>query len=103
PLCHSRIAASWTGSGIDGATIPDLPLDELTGPPGAKGTVLPGDTPEPPAGSDGAAEPAWADAADEAGVETVLLAALTTPEDRLAAICARTRGSVYGASPLGVT
>ena len=100
---HARFAASLTGSGIDGAIIPDLPLDELTGPPGAKGTVLPGDTPEPPAGSDGAAEPAWADAADEAGVETVLLAALTTPEDRLAAICARSRGFVYGVSLLGVT
>ncbi|HEV7536521.1 MAG TPA: tryptophan synthase subunit alpha [Acidimicrobiia bacterium] len=83
---HTRFAASLTASGIDGAIIPDLPLDELVGAPGGDG-----------------GEPAWADAADEAGVETVLLAALTTPEARLAAICARSRGFVYGVSLLGVT
>ena len=44
------------------AIVPDLPLDELDG---------------------------WADAADAAGVETVLLAAPTTPDDRLRAICER--------------
>ncbi len=99
---HARFAASLVASGIDGAIIPDLPLDELVGPSGSKGAVLPGDTPEPPAGADGA-EPAWADAADDAGVETVLLAALTTPEDRLAAICRRSHGFVYGVSLLGVT
>ncbi|HEV8624706.1 MAG TPA: tryptophan synthase subunit alpha [Acidimicrobiia bacterium] len=85
-LGHARFAASLVASGIDGAIIPDLPLDELVGSPGPDG-----------------AEPAWADAADEANVETVLLAALTTPEDRLAAICARSRGFVYGVSLLGVT
>ena len=84
---HGRFAASLTASGIDGAIIPDLPLDELVGTPGG----------------DGGEEPPWADAADEAGVETVLLAALTTPEARLAAICARSRGFVYGVSLLGVT
>jgi tryptophan synthase alpha chain len=83
---HGRFAASLTASGIDGAIIPDLPLDELTGTPGADG-----------------GEPSWADAADGAGVETVLLAALTTPDDRLAAICERSRGFVYGVSLLGVT
>ena len=81
---HDRFAVSLTTSGIDGAIIPDLPLDELTGRPGG-------------------AERPWADAADEAGVETVLLAALTTPGDRLAAICERSRGFVYGVSLLGVT
>lgn len=81
---HGRFAASLTASGIDGAIIPDLPFDELTNPPGG-------------------AEVAWAQAADEAGVETVLLAALTTPEERLAAICERSRGFVYGVSLLGVT
>ena len=81
---HDRFAASLIASGIDGAIIPDLPLDELTGRPGG-------------------AERSWADAADEVGVETVLLAALTTPEDRLAAICERSRGFVYGVSLLGVT
>ena len=76
---HERFAASLTGSGIDGAIVPDLPLEELVGP-----------------GS-------WADAADGAGVETVLLAALTTPEARLRAICGRSQGFVYGVSLLGVT
>jgi tryptophan synthase alpha chain len=81
---HARFAASLVASGIDGAIIPDLPLDELLGAPDGTG-------------------PAWAEAADDAGVETVLLAALTTPEDRLAAICRRSQGFVYGVSLLGVT
>ena len=63
-------------AGVAGAIVPDLPLDELDG---------------------------WGDAADAAGVETVLLAAPTTPDDRLAAICERSRGFVYGVSLLGVT
>lgn len=73
---HERFAASLAGAGIDGAIVPDLPLDELDG---------------------------WSDAADREGVETVLLAAPTTPPDRLGAICARSRGFVYGVSLLGVT
>jgi tryptophan synthase alpha chain len=85
-LGHARFALSLVASGIDGAIIPDLPLDELVGTPAADG-----------------GEPAWAEAADDVGVETVLLAALTTPEDRLAAICHRSRGFVYGVSLLGVT
>jgi tryptophan synthase alpha chain len=73
---HERFAAALVESGVDGAILPDLPLDELDG---------------------------WGEAADAAGVETVLLAAPLTPDDRLAAICARTRGFVYGVSLLGVT
>jgi len=84
---HERFAASLAASGIDGAIVPDLPLDELVGAPAADG-VEPG---------------SWAAAADRSGVETVLLAALTTPEKRLAAICGRSRGFVYGVSLLGVT
>ena len=61
---------------VSRAIVPDLPLDEL--------------------------EP-WADAADDAGVETVLLAAPTTPDDRLRAICERSRGFVYGVALMGVT
>ena len=83
---HARFAASLVASGIDGAIIPDLPARRA-------GRRARQRRPEPP----------WADAADEAGVETVLLAALTTPEDRLAAICERSRGFVYGVSLLGVT
>jgi len=73
---HERFAASLAAAGIDGAIVPDLPLDELDG---------------------------WSDAADREGIETVLLAAPTTPPDRLTAICARSRGFVYGVSLLGVT
>jgi tryptophan synthase alpha chain len=93
---HARFAASLVASGIDGAIIPDLPLDEIVGSPGGD-AVFPGDSCGPPG------EPPRAEAADEAGVETVLLTALTTPEERLAAICARSRGFVYGVSLLGVT
>jgi tryptophan synthase alpha chain len=71
-----RFAAQLADAGIDGAIVPDLPLDELDG---------------------------WGDAADSAGVETVLLAAPTTPDDRLRAICDRARGFVYAVSLLGVT
>jgi tryptophan synthase alpha chain len=73
---HERFAASLADAGIDGAIVPDLPYDELDG---------------------------WGDAADAASVETVLLAAPTTPDDRLAQICERSRGFVYGISLLGVT
>lgn len=73
---YERFAASLADAGIDGAIVPDLPLEEL------------GD---------------WGTAADAAGVETVLLAAPTTPDDRLRAICERSHGFVYGVSLLGVT
>jgi tryptophan synthase alpha chain len=75
-LGHERCAAALAGCGVDGAIVPDLPLDELDG---------------------------WGDAADAAGVETVLLAAPTTTDERLAAICERSHGFVYGVSLLGVT
>jgi tryptophan synthase alpha chain len=84
-LGHERFAASLVESGVDGAIVPDLPLEELAGPPPGE----PG--------------PSWGEAADAAGVETVLLAAPTTPDDRLGPICQRTRGFVYGVSLLGVT
>jgi tryptophan synthase alpha chain len=73
---HERFAASLAGAGIDGAIVPDLPVDELDG---------------------------WADAASAAGVETVLLAAPPTPDDRLRVICDRSRGFVYAVSLMGVT
>lgn len=73
---HERFASELADAGIDGAIVPDLPLDELDG---------------------------WGHAADDAGVETVLLAAPPTPDDRLRAICERSRGFVYGVSLLGVT
>jgi tryptophan synthase alpha chain len=73
---YRRFAAALHDADIAGAILPDLPLDELNG---------------------------WADAADAHDVETVLLAAPTTPDDRLVAICERSRGFVYGVSLLGVT
>jgi len=71
-----RFAASLADAAVDGAILPDLPLEEM------------GD---------------WAAAADAHAVETVLLAAPTTPDERLRAICERSRGFVYGVSLMGVT
>ena len=45
----------------------------------------------------------WAAAADSAGVETILLAAPTTTDERLPRICERSRGFVYAVGLLGVT
>src|SRR5947209_3397580 len=45
----------------------------------------------------------WCEAADAAGVETVMLAAPTAPDERLPRICARSRGFVYAIGLLGVT
>jgi tryptophan synthase alpha chain len=73
---HERFASSLRDSGVAGAIVPDLPLEEV------------GD---------------WAVAADAAWVETILLAAPTAPDERLARICARSRGWVYGVALLGVT
>jgi tryptophan synthase alpha chain len=73
---HRRFARSLAEAGVSGAILPDLPLEELED---------------------------WSRAADDAGVATILLAAPTTPDDRLAAICARSRGWVYGVGLLGVT
>jgi tryptophan synthase alpha chain len=73
---HERFARSLAAVGVAGAIVPDLPLEEV-GP--------------------------WAAAADAAGVETILLAAPTGSDERLARICARSRGWVYGIGLLGVT
>jgi tryptophan synthase alpha chain len=73
---HERFAAALAEAGVDAAIVPDLPLDELDG---------------------------WGDAADAAQVETVLLAAPTTPDDRLRQICERSRGFVYAVALMGVT
>ena len=71
-----RFAVALADAGVDGAIVPDLPLDEL--------------------------DP-WGEAAQAAGIETVLLAAPTTNDERLARICERSQGFVYGVSLLGVT
>jgi len=73
---HRRFAGRLVAAGIDACILPDLPLEE-SGP--------------------------WCAAADDAGVETVMLAAPTTPDDRLPRIAARSRGFVYSVGLLGVT
>jgi tryptophan synthase alpha chain len=73
---HRRMARSLRAAGVTAAIVPDLPLEEL--------------------------DP-WAQEADAAGVATVLLVAPSTPEPRVAQICARSRGFVYAVSRMGVT
>ncbi len=73
---HQRFAESLKRAGISAAILPDLPLEEV-GP--------------------------WAEAADSAGIETVLLAAPTAPDERLPRIVERTRGFIYGVGLVGTT
>jgi len=73
---HRRFAAALKAAGVAAAILPDLPLDEVR---------------------------PWAESADHVGVETVLLAAPTAPDERLPRICERARGFVYAVGLLGVT
>ena len=73
---HERFAAQLAGAGIAACIVPDLPLEESG---------------------------EWCEAADAAGVETVMLAAPTAPDERLPRVCARARGFVYSVGLLGVT
>ena len=72
----TRFATDLADAGISACILPDLPLEE-TG--------------------------SWTDAADAAGIETILLAAPTAPDERLPRICERSRGFVYGVGLLGIT
>jgi len=71
-----RFASQLAEAGVRGAIVPDLPLEE-------------------------SAE--WEADAAGGGVETVLLAAPVTPDDRLAVICEHSHGFVYGVNLMGVT
>ena len=73
---HERFASLMYEAGVRAAILPDLPLEEV-GP--------------------------WATAADPAGIETVMLAAPTAPDDRRPRVVARSRGFVYAVGLLGVT
>jgi len=73
---HRRFAHLLAGAGVAGVILPDVPLEEL------------GD---------------WWPAARSEGVETVLLAAPVTPDDRLDRLCRQSDGFVYGVNVMGVT
>lgn len=73
---YERFASMLARAGVSGCILPDIPLEEL-GP--------------------------WSEAADDAGIETILLAAPTAPDERLPRICARSRGFVYGVGLMGIT
>lgn len=73
---HRRFARMLVDAGVRGALVPDLPLEESAD---------------------------WVRAAVADEIETVLLAAPVTPDDRLAQLCDRSRGFVYGVNVMGVT
>jgi tryptophan synthase alpha chain len=73
---HVRFSTLLAEAGVRGAIIPDIPLEESG---------------------------AWEAAAQQAGIEPVLLAAPVTPDDRMAELCRRSRGFVYGVNLMGVT
>ena len=73
---HRRFAGRLVAAGVEGCIVPDLPLEE--------------------------ADP-WTRAADDAGIETIMLAAPTASDERLARIVSRVRGFVYAVGLLGVT
>jgi tryptophan synthase alpha chain len=71
-----RFADELAGRGLDGAIVPDLPLEESA---------------------------SWEAAAAARGLAAVLLAPPNASDLRLRAICERSSGFVYGVSLLGVT
>ena len=71
-----RFAANLARAGVAGAILPDLPLEE-SGP--------------------------WCEAADAHGIETIMLAAPTAPDERLPMVAERARGFLYSVGLLGVT
>jgi tryptophan synthase alpha chain len=73
---HVRFATNLRTAGVCAAIIPDIPLEESV---------------------------EWEADAASVGVETVLLAAPVTPDDRLRRIAARSKGFVYAVGLMGVT
>ena len=73
---NERFANSLREAGVCAAIVPDLPLEESG---------------------------LWCAAADTSGVETVMLAAPTAPDERLPRIIDRCKGFVYAVGLLGVT
>jgi len=73
---NERFAHSLKDAGVSAAIVPDLPLEEAY---------------------------EWCANADDAGIETVMLAAPTAPQERLPRILERCNGFVYAVGLLGVT
>jgi tryptophan synthase alpha chain len=73
---YERFAAEAVAAGVSGVILPDLPMEEMG---------------------------EWEPSAVDAGIETVLLASPLTPDDRLAVLCERSKGFIYGVNLLGVT
>ncbi len=71
-----RFASDLERAGVAAAILPDLPLEE-SGP--------------------------WCEAADAHGIETIMMAAPTAPDERLPLVAARARGFIYSVGLLGVT
>jgi tryptophan synthase alpha chain len=73
---YERFAAEAVAAHLDGVILPDLPMEEVG---------------------------EWQPHGDAVGLATVQLASPLTPDDRLAELCARSQGFVYGVNLLGVT
>lgn len=73
---YQRFASEAVAAGVAGVILPDLPMEELG---------------------------EWEPFARDAGLATVQLASPLTPDDRLATLCQRSQGFVYGVNLLGVT
>ena len=73
---YERFAAEAVASQIAGVILPDVPMEEMG---------------------------EWEPHGHAAGLATVLLASPLTPDDRLAVLCERSEGFVYGVNLLGVT
>jgi tryptophan synthase alpha chain len=73
---EARFAGQLRDAGICAAIVPDLPLEESA---------------------------SWEQAAAGAGVETVLLVAPVSPDERIARIAERSHGFIYTVSQMGVT
>ena len=73
---YERFAAEAVAAQVAGVILPDLPLEEVG---------------------------EWQPHGDAVGLATVLLASPLTPDDRLAVLCERSQGFVYGVNLLGVT
>jgi tryptophan synthase alpha chain len=73
---YARFAAEAATSGVSGIILPDLPMEEVG---------------------------EWEPFALDARIATIQLASPLTPDARLARLCARSQGFVYGVNLLGVT